>query len=169
MHDSSKYMVNIINNLMDTTNIESGKILFKPDIVNINELINRIIQQNYSHSSSKNIAVLYEPQSEIIITLDEYRTHQIIENILDNAIKYSPRSSKVLIKTNQNTEKIASGLRIMIRDTGPGLTDEDKKGLFLKFNRLSARPTAGEASTGLGLFITKSLVDLQGGALWVES
>ncbi len=169
MHDSSKYMVNIINNLMDTTNIESGKILFKPDIVNINELINRIIQQNYSHSNSKNIAVLYEPQSEIIISLDEYRTHQIIENILDNAIKYSPRSSKVLIKTNHNTEKLESGLRIMIRDSGPGLTDEDKKGLFLKFNRLSARPTGGEASTGLGLFITKSLVDLQGGVLWVES
>ena len=60
-------------------------------------------------------------------------------------------------------------MRLVVSDTGPGFTDEDKKKLFTKFQRLSARPTAGESTTGLGLAIAKKLVELKNGRIWLES
>lgn len=169
MHESSKYMVNILNNLLDTTNIDSGKVLLRPSVVWINTLIQKVIDQCLEHSKSKNIEIIDQTNSEILIELDEYRTFQIVQNILDNAIKYSSLNSKVIIEANQKTERIKKGVRILVTDSGPGFTDKDKSGLFKKFNRLSARPTGGEGSTGLGLYITKSLVEMQGGVIWVES
>ena len=88
---------------------------------------------------------------------------------MDNAIKYSSLKSKVSIGLTQQTIKLRKGIHIEVKDSGTGFTDNDKMGLFKKFNRLSARPTGGEGSTGLGLYITKSLVELQNGTIWVES
>jgi len=96
---------------------------------------------------------------------DESILNRIIDNLLSNAIKFSKPEGKVFLSLEQKESKIS----ISIKDTGPGFTDRDKSKVFEKFQRLSARPTAGESSTGLGLSIVKTLVELLAGKIVLES
>lgn len=91
--------------------------------------------------------------------------NRVFDNLLSNAIKFSPANSKVVFSANQVNNKVV----FSIKDSGPGFTDEDKKQLFMRFKKLSARPTGNEASSGLGLFIVKQLVSAMGGDIQVIS
>jgi signal transduction histidine kinase len=107
-------------------------------------------------------AALRAPQASV----DPIRFRQIVENLVGNAVKYSPVAKNVWTSVTHSPD---TGYRVVVRDEGQGLTAEDKAKLFGKFQQLSARPTAGEVSTGLGLAIVKRLVDLHGGRVWAES
>jgi signal transduction histidine kinase len=85
---------------------------------------------------------------------DPVRLEEVFDNLLSNAIKYTPPGGEVRILLGQRGDAV----RFVVSDTGPGFTDQDKQKLFTKFQRLSARPTGGESSTGLGLAIAKRLV-----------
>ena len=98
-------------------------------------------------------------------TLDSSLLIQILDNLLSNAIKFSEFNSEVFVNLKQTQQTI----RIEIRDQGPGISEEDKKKLFKKFQKLKAQPTAGESSTGLGLSIVKKYVDAMNGKVWCES
>ncbi|MBC7980521.1 MAG: ATP-binding protein [Armatimonadetes bacterium] len=97
--------------------------------------------------------------------MDSNAGRQVIGNILDNAIKFSAPGSEIRVKT-----RLGAGdkVEVVIADDGPGFTQEDKERMFQKYSRLSARPSAGEPSTGLGLFIVKSLVEEMGGRVRIE-
>ena len=90
---------------------------------------------------------------------------RVLDNLISNAVKFSPPGRDVRVSLTHEDES----LRIAVADEGPGLTDEDKGKLFGKLERLSAKPTGGESSTGLGLYIVKTLVELHGGQVEVES
>jgi signal transduction histidine kinase len=89
----------------------------------------------------------------------------VLDNLISNAIKYSTFGKKVYIRLLQTQQSV----RCEIQDEGPGLSKKDHQKLFGKFARLSARPTGGEHSTGLGLFIVKKLVTAMDGQVWCES
>ena len=93
------------------------------------------------------------------------RLDQIFDNLLSNAVKFSPPKGLIEAWIDVDGERV----RVAIRDYGPGLSSEDRKHLFRRFQRLSARPTGGESSTGLGLAIVKDLVELHGGSVRAES
>jgi signal transduction histidine kinase len=97
--------------------------------------------------------------------VDDNRLHQVLENLISNAVKYSPHGKNIIIRLRQDERHV----RCEIQDEGPGLSDSDKQKLFGKFTRLAAKPTGREHSTGLGLFIVKKLVELMNGAVWCES
>ena len=97
--------------------------------------------------------------------IDPNITRQVLDNLISNAIKYSPPGKPVSVRLLQ-TE---SAVRCEIQDEGPGLSDTDQQKLFGKFARLTAQPTGGEHSTGLGLFIVKKLVTAMNGKVWCES
>ncbi|NJM24816.1 MAG: tetratricopeptide repeat protein [Bacteroidia bacterium] len=99
-----------------------------------------------------------------VLTNKDY-LHRIVDNLVSNAIKFSPQGKNVYVETKKNGQTFS----ISVRDEGPGMTDEDKKHLFKKFQRLSAKPTGGELSTGLGLAIVKQLVTQLDGNITVES
>ena len=90
---------------------------------------------------------------------------QIFDNLLSNALKYSPQNTKVCVELSSAGGKV----RFSVCDEGPGLTEDDKQKLFGKFARLSAEPTGGEHSTGLGLSIVKKMVEMMGGEVRCES
>ena len=98
--------------------------------------------------------------------LDIERMREVFENLVSNAVKYSPKGKRIQVSLMQASEET---VRIAVKDEGQGLTEADKEKLFGKFQRLSARPTGGESSTGLGLSIVKQLVELHGGKVWAES
>jgi signal transduction histidine kinase len=89
----------------------------------------------------------------------------VLDNLLSNAIKFSPFGSAVTVRVTEFEGRV----RIAVRDQGPGLTEADRQRLFGRFSRLSAKPTGGEKSVGLGLSIAKQMVEACGGRIWAES
>src|SRR5207248_10812556 len=109
------------------------------------------------------IPVMAPPNQAAMCDADRIR--EAIDNLVSNAIKYSPIGGKIELLVTQT----ARGIMLQVRDQGAGLSLEDISRLFGRFQRLSAKPTAGESSTGLGLSIVKRIVDLHGGQITVES
>jgi signal transduction histidine kinase len=101
-----------------------------------------------------------------LVYVDENIMQEILENLLSNAIKYSPPAHNIYVYLSITPE---DKVRCEIQDEGPGLSESDRAKLFGKFTRLSAKPTGGEHSTGLGLFIVKKLVTALHGEVWCES
>jgi signal transduction histidine kinase len=91
---------------------------------------------------------------------------QVVDNLISNAVKYSPPGSRVTVTVETSGD---SGWRINVADEGPGITPADRKKLFKDFARLSARPTGGEKSIGLGLAISRRVVEAHGGKIGVDS
>ena len=99
------------------------------------------------------------------VLVDPYVMVQVLENLVSNAVKYSPVGKNIFVRL----KKEAGAVRLEVQDEGPGLSAEDQKKLFGKFARLSAKPTGGEHSTGLGLSIVKKMVEAMNGKVWCES
>ena len=108
---------------------------------------------------------IWVPKKESIsVQADKGFLIQIIENLVSNAVKFSPPNTKVEIEVSGNQNVLIS-----VKDEGPGITKEDQTKLFGKYNILSAKPTGGEPSTGLGLSIVKKYIEEMGGKVWCES
>jgi len=167
IHQSAERMLKLVNNLLETTALESGKyeLILKP--TNLNLLTKSVISYNQPQASHKNQVVYFSIDTDLnyVVEADESRLGEALDNLVSNAIKYSPADKKIKVAMYGFEEKV----RVEIQDEGPGLTDEDKTKLFGKFQRLSARPTAGETSTGLGLSIVKDVIELHHGKVWAES
>ena len=101
----------------------------------------------------------------MILTSDKDSLLRILDNLISNAIKFSPAGKSITLKAVREDTLV----RIFVIDQGPGFSEEDKKELFKKFKRLSAQPTGGESSTGLGLAIVKHLVRQLGGEIKLVS
>ena len=160
-------MFTLITNLLDVNKIERG---FKANTIKLDLVgLTEAITDNYRpRAELKNLNLHFETKLPIANVLaDEVATMQVVENIISNAVKYSP------IGENKNIwVRIAPGekaLRVEVQDEGPGLSAEDKEKLFGHFARLSAQPTGGEHSTGLGLSIVKKMVESMNGKIWCES
>jgi signal transduction histidine kinase len=164
---STTQMFLLINNLLDVNRIESGSYGLQKTSIDALALIKSAVQSHQQPSAArKNIQLrLNVPESPCLTMADEKIYGQIVDNLLSNAIKYSPKDQLVEIRVVAEDHKI----RCEIQDHGPGLTDADQKRLFGKFARLSARPTGGESSTGLGLYIVKKLVTMLNGVVWCVS
>jgi signal transduction histidine kinase len=106
-----------------------------------------------------------EVDGACLASVDPDRAWEIVDNLVSNALKFSPPGRRVWVRTGCG----AAGVRVEVSDEGPGLTSADRERAFRRFQRLSARPTAGESSTGLGLSIVKTLVELHGGTIAIES
>ncbi len=163
----SQYMFQIIIDLLDMNAIEEGKMRMNPvDFEVVTVVMNALSKFNVP-AEKKNIKIKFEPDSYTLSAFaDVGRTQQVLDNLVSNALKFSPFDKNIYVKAYAyNTEKIC----IEVQDEGPGISEEDKTKLFGKFAKLSARPTANENSTGLGLSIVKKIVENMGGDIWCES
>lgn len=157
-------MLELIQSLTEEHRIENGSFTLTFDVIPL-AMIDEIVALNQMHAITKNITLHYEcPTESVFVLANDLALRQILDNLISNAIKYSPPSKQVRIRLLQ-----AETVRIEIQDEGQGLSEIDKQNLFKKFTRLSAKPTAGESSSGLGLFIVKKLVELHHGKIWCES
>jgi signal transduction histidine kinase len=163
--NTTERMFELITKLLDINAIESGKRIFQKSEFNPAELIEIVVNDFKPKCDEKNIMVHFDNKCKTSITTDLISTRQIFENILSNAIKYSTPNKNIYISVSENE----NAARISVKDEGPGFTEKDKLKLFHKFARLSAKPTGGERSTGLGLSIVKKLVEAMDGEIYCIS
>jgi signal transduction histidine kinase len=159
-------MFGLIKKLLDHNAIEQGNIKLNNSEFILSDLCEELIKNFKEQAESKNISVTYENNSPGLKTYtDKVLLYEILQNLLSNAIKFSPNNKAISIKTAVKENKVL----IEVKDEGPGFTEEDKKKIFTKFAKLSAKPTGDEHSTGLGLSIVKKLTDFINGTISLES
>lgn len=162
---SSGRLSDMIAKILDVEAIESKQMNLVFSRVDLVELISTLVERYQYAACQKMINIHTITQGDVIAHADWGYTEQVLENLLSNAIKFSPTGRNIFI------EITASGTQALcqIRDEGPGLTEADKKKLFGKYQKLTAKPTGNETSTGLGLSIVKKFVDAMSGRIWCES
>ncbi|TAE22241.1 MAG: sensor histidine kinase [Candidatus Kapaibacterium sp.] len=170
---SAEFMNQLIQDLLDVNKLESGGVSLYIKPISLKQII-EIFTRFETLAAKKQITLLLEPASDTIahwkLLADERALRQVMDNLLSNAIKFSPLGAKIAVKISASTSlQTESNIRIEICDEGPGLSEEDKAKAFEKFTRLSAKPTAGESSTGLGLAICKELIRQMNGEIGVNS
>jgi two-component system, sensor histidine kinase and response regulator len=169
--NSTKTMMNIINDLLYLNDIEQGKIKSLLKSFNIDLLIHKVIKEFEHYAKLKRINITFDSLLErnFLISSDQDKTEVILTKLISNAIKFSTFYKNVQIRTEQIEEMGKNLVLIQIIDNGVGMTQEDLELIFTKFAKLSSKPTNNESSAGLGLSIAKALVDEIGGKIWFES
>ena len=163
---SGNHMAKMVENLLEITKIEQEKIRPDLEIFDILPLTEQTIKEFLENTVRKQIKINFTCNiSHNRIYTDYTRTKQVIENLISNAIKFSPFDSEINVSLSEKDQEII----LSVKDQGPGFTEEDKAKLFQKFTRLSAQPTGGEHSSGLGLSIVKKIVEVIGAKIWYES
>jgi len=164
--ETSQQMNTMVNDLLVSAINDSTDFIINPSPFGLIRLIQQIITNFKDAADVKNQKILfYHSQNSIILNADASKIREVLENLISNAIKYSQIGTQIKIYAEKEDETVI----IKVCDEGPGLNDDDKSKIFGKFSRLSAKPTAGESSTGLGLYIVKKIIELHSGKIWVES
>jgi len=164
--ETAARMAEMLQNLLDANRIERGEMQLNLAPTDLAPALNAVIETQRPHASAKQQTIHLEGESILVVALlDPSITVQVLENLVSNAVKYSPPGKNIFVRLKQQP----SVARMEVQDEGPGLSAEDQKKLFGKFARLSAKPTGGEHSTGLGLSIVKKMVEAMNGKVWCES
>ena len=177
---TSNRMLSLVSNLLDLNRLESGAMAFRIFFIDILPSVEGVFRQYQSQAAAKNITLHCTVEAVSTAALvDEQAIIEVLENLISNAVKYSPHGKNVFVRLNdegkeqkeQNADSALppAFLRVEVQDEGPGISPEDMKKLFTKFARLSAQPTGDEQSTGLGLSIVKKMVEAMNGKVWCES
>jgi two-component system, sensor histidine kinase and response regulator len=156
-------MQRVIEEFLDLAVLQSGKLKINLSQVSVDAVVDRLADQYRLTALQKNIEININ-MSYLLVQADEMLFTQSLSNLVSNAIKYSPFQSRVSVWAEQRGDVV----RINVADQGPGVPDSERDRLFTQFGKLKARPTNGESSTGLGLWIVKSHTEAQQGHVGVE-
>jgi two-component system sensor histidine kinase/response regulator len=162
---SSALAMAFVKEFLANSATDHGFIL-KPTVVNLTEIATAAIGQYQEAARRKKIKIQTDfPAEAVIARADVSALDQVLDNLISNALKFSPPDKKIFI----SVRSAGNRAECVVRDEGPGFTAEDKEKMFRRYGRLSARPTGGEPSTGLGLSIVRKLVQAMDGELLCES
>lgn len=155
----------ILRQTINLLNAASEQVSFelRREFVQLPELLQSVIEHSGAVRKQQTIELRITPDAVVVGDLEKLR--ELFENLVGNAVKYSPRGATICVSGC----RCNGGVQIAVKDAGQGLADSDKQKLFGKFQLLSAKPTAGERSTGLGLYIAKQIVERHNGKIWAES
>ena len=165
IRDQSKFMTHLIEDLLDVATIEAGKLQLDLQPVDLVQLAQKNLVRSRLVAARKNTTLELDAAPVHRVMLDAGKIEQVLDNLLTNAIKYSPPGSRVAISIRPAEE----GILLAVYNPGPGIPAEEIGQLFKPFQRTSVKATGGEKSTGLGLVIVKRIVEGHGGRIWVES
>ena len=170
IYRSGNNLLGIINDILDMSKIETGKLELNPTEYHTVSLINDAVQLNILRIGLKPIVLTLEVDKSLpsLLCGDELRLKQVLNNMLSNAIKYTEKGH-VKLSVRHETEGGTVTLHFIIEDTGQGIKPEDQKQMFSEYLRFNAGANRSTEGTGLGLSITKKLVEMMGGTIGVES
>lgn len=163
IEETVNWMNSLVEDFLDTSMLKSGSAELQLEAVPAEDVIWDVVDQYSASANRKDITLLFGA-TEGIALADHNRLTQILANLISNAIKYSPPNRFVTVSSVVHGDRV----RFNVADEGPGISAEEQKRLFKAFGKLSTRPTAGESSSGLGLWIVKELVELQNGKVGVD-
>ena len=169
---SSRFLLSLINDILDMSRIESGKMLLKSETIPTEEFLNGINSICYSQAVAKGVdyECILDPVLNDCYIGDAMKLQQVLINILSNAVKFTQEGGKVTFSVSQHRRtKNGALLRFIVNDTGRGISDEFLPHIFEPFSQESTGTTALYGGTGLGLAISKSIVDMMGGKITVRS
>lgn len=163
---SSTYMLNLVTDLLDVSVIETGELNLRLETLDFVFLINNYLSHNKILAEKKYIKMYFNTSIHSLkLKLDRMKIEQVIDNLITNAIKYSYPYSEIEIGLILEREFIT----FFVKDQGQGILEDELNLLFKPFKKTSSKTTAGEKSTGLGLYIVKRIVEAHNGKIWVTS
>lgn len=163
----SKQMFGLISELLENARNDETELTLTKTSTDLDELLTSLTSSYRAALETKELTLNYATNEKIEAIVDIDRMREIFDNLVSNAIKYSPLGKNIWISLTKDTS--TGKIRFIVRDEGQGMTKEDLESAFGRFQRLSAQPTGGESSNGLGLSIVKRLVELHDGDVWIES
>ena len=168
IHSASQSMLDLVNELLDVAVIESGELKLHLGPHDLTGLISRSVSQTNIEAGKKKTTVIFAPTATTVtLVIDEAKIRQVIDNLLSNAVKYSPPGSTITVTVQQ--DPVHGTCAFSVQDQGPGIALGERDRLFKDFSRLSAQPTGGEKSTGLGLAICRKIIGAHRGTITVEN
>jgi len=164
--DSNERLIRIVNDLLNISKVELGKMELEQRELQIEKIIDSVFEEVKPEAQKKNLEFIFErPKTSLPkIKIDEAKIRQVIFNLVDNAIKYT-KEGIIKVKVGKTDSKI----RISVSDTGEGLTEEEKEKIFRAFTRGGAGLAHWVQGAGLGLYLSKKYIDLHKGKIWAES
>ncbi|MEI6901434.1 MAG: HAMP domain-containing sensor histidine kinase, partial [Bacteroidota bacterium] len=170
--NSGWHLLDLINEVLDISSIEEGRISLSPEPVQLRDFILEMIDLITPDAEKRNVKTELEssPGNDLFVKADRLRLKQVLLNLISNAVKYNREGGSVMIQSElRHTETPGNSfVRISISDTGIGISPENLPKLFQPFERIGAEKTETEG-TGLGLTVVKKLMDVMGGDVGVES
>jgi signal transduction histidine kinase len=161
---AGRHLLSLINDVLDLAKIEAGRLDLELSQVALPDILRSAVSMHSERADRAGIALnLSTEPEEITITADELRVRQVVFNLLSNAVKFTPSGGRIDISALANNGQV----EIAVADTGPGISAEDIESIFEEFEQTTAGKQA--EGTGLGLPLSRKLVELHGGRLWVES
>ncbi|TPQ41559.1 histidine kinase [Bradyrhizobium guangdongense] len=165
IRDATKRLTTMVDHLISDAMADAFDITIRREPVDVAALVKEVADANQPLAVNKQQTISVTAPPNIVTMCDTDRVREAIDNLISNAIKYSPMGGKIAVAvTHEDSDTI-----VRVSDEGAGLSPEDLGRLFGRFQRLSAKPTAGESSTGLGLSIVKRIIDMHGGEVTAES
>jgi signal transduction histidine kinase len=165
VRDATKRLTSMVDHLIADAMADAFDITIRREPVDIAALVNEVAEANQPLAVNKQQTIAVSAPPNIVTMCDSDRIREAIDNLVSNAIKYSSIGGKISVVVTHEDGNTA----IRVTDEGAGLSPEDLGRLFGRFQRLSAKPTAGESSTGLGLSIVKRIIDMHGGEVKADS
>lgn len=164
---SNERVLELVRELLSVSRIDQGRVKNAPKSVDIIQLVTEIVEQMQILASKRKIALNLTVQDQKIpsINIDILRFHEVIENLIANALEYTKTGGRVDVTLNTK----GNTFLIQIKDTGIGISSEDQKNIFTKFFRSATATSSNQEGSGLGLYIAKSYVEGWGGKISVES
>jgi CheY-like chemotaxis protein len=164
IHNSGKYLLELINEVLDISRIEAGHISVMIEPLVLKELVKECVELVAPQASDFGITIISSSCYDVQVLGDQQRLKQVLLNLLSNAIKYNRPEGTVTLTCSQESGRV----RLSVTDTGPGINPELRERLFTPFDRLDAE-SSGIEGTGLGLALSKGLIEAIGGTLGVDS
>ena len=165
LHNSER-LSDMVSSLLDLTRIEYGELKLNFQNINLNEFIENFILSISNLAKKKNINIQYKPTHIGDINADPQAIERILNNLVDNAIKYSKEDSEVIISSSNDS---GDYIKVMVEDNGPGISDEDQSYIFGRFYRTASARATDNQGSGLGLAIVKHLVNSLNGEVGIDS
>ncbi len=167
---TSEQMLKIVNEILEFNKLENNEVNLKFEVVNFDEILAQVldVQKPLAENKRQSIIVKKEVSEQLKLKVDSEKIVRAVNNIIGNAIKYSPYEKPIETIVSKSKGENGNFLRLEICDSGPGFKEDEIDKVFTSFGRFSAQPTGGETSTGLGLMIAKQLIELNHGKIWVD-
>lgn len=175
-HDATRHLGELFADLLTSSKADDGRIASYPTVVEVGEIVAQVTDASRINAQHKGLELKFQASASKDVTggkvirplfyafLDPNRMREVLQNLIDNALKYTPEGSITVALTGDSHV-----IQIQVHDTGTGIPEEDLPHLFQKFYRVDSSMTRTVGGTGLGLYISRKIVELFNGRLWVES